>query len=59
MGRDLIGKALSEGMFKDNRDANKDEIIKAAVERLSDLSINKMHSRHLHYQDCNAAMISN
>src|ERR1017187_3492741 len=24
MGRDLIGKALSEGMFKDNRDANKD-----------------------------------
>jgi hypothetical protein len=52
MGRDLIGKALSEGMFKDYTGADRTEVINKAVERLSDLSINKMHSRHLHYQDC-------
>jgi Serine dehydrogenase proteinase len=52
MGRDLIRRALTEGMFKDSKKENKDAVINAAVERLSDLSINKTHSRHLHYQEC-------
>jgi len=52
MGKDLIRKALSEGMFKDSKLENIEDVIDMAVERLSDLSTNKTHSRHLHYKDC-------
>ena len=49
-GIDLIGKALREGMFKDVDKS--EEKVRGIAAKLSDLSDNKTHSRHFHYNDC-------
>jgi hypothetical protein len=49
-GIDLIGKALREGMFKDANES--EERVRSIAAKLSDLSDNKTHSRHFHYNDC-------
>jgi hypothetical protein len=49
-GKDLIGKALREGMF--NGDSGQEEQIDKIIKWLSDLSDNKTHSRHFHYKEC-------
>jgi ATP-dependent protease ClpP protease subunit len=50
IGKDLIGKALREGMF--NGEAGQEEKMEKIIKWLSDLSDNKTHSRHFHYKEC-------
>lgn len=49
-GKELIGKALREGMF--NGEAGQEDKIENIVKWLSELSENKTHSRHFHYKEC-------
>jgi hypothetical protein len=45
---EFIQKALETGMMKDAEDKD----IKKAVDRLTDLTYNKGHNRHIHYAEC-------
>lgn len=49
---DFIRKALQEGMMKRLPDEERDAALNAAVTRLTDLTYNKGHNRHIHYQEC-------
>ncbi len=51
-GKDLIGTALENGMFKDAPADKKKDLVEQAVKRLSELTDNKTHSKHFHYNDC-------
>lgn len=50
--KEFIAQALTEGMFKNLPDNERRAAVEKAVARLTDLSTNKSHNRHFHYQDC-------
>jgi hypothetical protein len=51
-GKELIEYALDGGMFKDAPADRKKDMLDQAVARLSELTKNKTHSKHFHYDDC-------
>lgn len=48
----FVSDALSNGMFAEMPEPQKGATISKIVKLLSDLSNNKSHSRHFHYQEC-------
>jgi ATP-dependent protease ClpP protease subunit len=51
-GKELIGRALDQGMFRNIPEEKKKLMLEQAVKRLSELTENKTHSKHFHYDDC-------
>jgi hypothetical protein len=49
---DFIKSALCDGMLKDVPDPERSETLLNVVKRLTDLTYNKGHNRHIHYQEC-------
>lgn len=49
---DFIRRALADGMMKRLPDAEREAALDAAVKRLTDLTYNKGHNRHIHCQEC-------
>ena len=49
---DFLKQTLQDGMLKDLPEPKKTEITNKIVQRLTDLTFNKAHNRHIHYQEC-------
>ena len=49
---DFLKQTLQDGMLKDLPESEKTEITNKIVQRLTDLTFNKAHNRHIHYQEC-------
>ncbi len=50
--KSLLKKALEDGMLRNVPAKEKDDAVKRITERLTDLSHNKSHDRHIHCQEC-------
>jgi len=50
LSQDFVGNSLRSNMF--SNDPYKEEKARQVVDALSTASLNKTHSKHLHYQDC-------
>jgi hypothetical protein len=50
--KEFLGLALKDCMFRDAAEPARSEAVGKIVERLSDLTYNKTHNRHFHYQEC-------
>lgn len=50
--KEFLVKALSEGIFRDMPAMERAAAVDKIVQRLTDLSQNKSHNKHFHYQDC-------
>lgn len=50
--KDFVGKFLRENMFSHLPQAERDGKVDLIVEKLTDLSYNKGHDKHIHYQEC-------
>lgn len=49
---DFLRSALSKGMMSGLPDADRAAAVQKVVGRLTDLTYNKGHNRHIHYQEC-------
>ena len=50
--KDYLELALNDGNCKNIDPKDKDAVVKKIVDGLTDLTHNKSHNRHFHYQDC-------
>jgi hypothetical protein len=50
--KEYLKLALQDGMCKNIVEENRADVVKKIVEGLTDLTHNKTHNRHFHYQDC-------
>ena len=50
--KSFLKKALEDGMLRNVPAKEKDDAVKRITERLTDLSHNKSHDRHIHCQEC-------
>ena len=51
-GRDFVAAFLADGMFSDMKEPEKSQKIDFIVDKLTDLSKNKGHDKHLHAAEC-------
>jgi hypothetical protein len=51
-GKDFIGAFLAENMFSNLGEPDKSNKVNEIVDRLTDLSKNKCHDKHIHSQEC-------
>lgn len=49
---DFLRNSLNDGMLRDLQEPEKTETLDRIVGRLTDLTYNKGHNRHIHYQEC-------
>ena len=49
---DFLKKTLVEGMCRDIEEPEKSAVSDKIVKRLTDLTYNKGHNRHIHYEEC-------
>ena len=49
---DFLRKSLDDGMLRDLPEPDKANTVNQIVGRLTDLTYNKGHNRHIHYQEC-------
>ena len=49
---EFLRKTLEEGMLRDLQSSEKNNSVETITKRLTDLTHNKAHNRHIHYEEC-------